>query len=160
MHHLTTSNTFWTNWNYNIILDVKVFERCYWKGVKRSFDLCYYCVGHYDDVIMGAVSSQITSLTMVYSIVYSGTDQRKHQSSASLASVQGIHRGPVNSAHKGPVTRKVFPFDDVITIGVFWIPMTTTISPHHISYSSRRNESDKVNVIDSKSRNVPLSLMK
>ena len=43
-----------------------------------------------------------------------GADQRKHQSSASLAFVRGIHRRPVNSPHKGPVTRKVFPFDDVI----------------------------------------------
>ena len=69
---------------------------------------------HYNDVIMGVIASQITSLTIVYSIVYSGTDQRKHQSSASLAFVQGIHRGPVNSPHKWPVTRKMFPFDDVI----------------------------------------------
>ena len=69
---------------------------------------------HYDDVIMGAMASQITSLTIVYSTVYSGTDQRKHQSSASLAIVGGIHRGPVNSPHKWPVTRKMFPFDDVI----------------------------------------------
>ena len=53
-------------------------------------------------------------LTIVYSIVYSGTDQGKHQSSASLAFVRGIHRAPVNSPHKGPVTRKMFPFDDVI----------------------------------------------
>ena len=56
----------------------------------------------------------ITSLTIVYSTVYSGADQRKHQSSASLAFVWGIHRGPVNSPHKWPVTRKMFPFDDVI----------------------------------------------
>ena len=69
---------------------------------------------HYDDVIMRAVVSQITSLTIVYSTVYSGADQRKHQSSASLAFVPGIHRGPVNSPHKGPLTRKMFPFDDVI----------------------------------------------
>ena len=61
---------------------------------------------------MGAMASQITSLTIVYSIVYSGAGQRKHQSSASLAFVQGIHRWPVNSPHKGPVTRKMFPFDD------------------------------------------------
>ena len=60
--------------------------------------------------------SQITSLTIVYSAVYSGEDQRKHQSSASLAFVRGIHRGPVNSPHKWPVTRKMFPFDDVIMI--------------------------------------------
>ena len=43
-----------------------------------------------------------------------GADQRKHQSSASLAFVRGIHRWPVNSQHKGPVTRKMFPYDDVI----------------------------------------------
>ena len=69
---------------------------------------------HYDDVIMGAIASQITSLTIVYSTVYSGADQSKHQSSASLAFVWGIHRGPLNSPHKWPVTRKMFPFDDVI----------------------------------------------
>ena len=63
---------------------------------------------------MGAIASQITSLTIVYSIVYSDADQRKHQSSASLAFVWGIHRGPVNFPHKWPVTRKMFPFDDVI----------------------------------------------
>ena len=63
---------------------------------------------------MGATASQITSLTIVYWTVYSGADQRKHQSSASLAFVRGIHRGPVNSPHKWPVTRKMFPFDDVI----------------------------------------------
>ena len=69
---------------------------------------------HYTDVIMGVIASQITSLTIVYSTVYSDADQRKHQSSASLAFVRGIHRGPVNSLHKWPVTRKMFPFDDDI----------------------------------------------
>ena len=69
---------------------------------------------HYCDVIMGAVASRITSLTILYSTVYSDADQRKHQSSASLAYVRGIHRGPVNSPRKRPVTRKMFPFDDVI----------------------------------------------
>ena len=69
---------------------------------------------HYDDVTMTAMASEITSLTIVYSTVYSDADQKKHQSSASLAFVRGIHRGPVNSPHKWPVTRKMFPFDDVI----------------------------------------------
>ena len=69
---------------------------------------------HYDDVIMSAIASQITSLTIVYSTVYSDADQRKYQRSASLAFVQGIHRGPVNSPHKWPVSRKMFPFHDVI----------------------------------------------
>ena len=63
---------------------------------------------------MGTMESQITSLTIVYSTVYSGADQRKHQNSASLAFVWGIHRWPVNSPHKWPVTRKNFQFDDVI----------------------------------------------
>ena len=69
---------------------------------------------HYDDVIMTMLASQITSLTVVYSIVYSGVNQRKHQSSASLVFVREIHRGPVNFPHKWPVTRKMFSFDDVI----------------------------------------------
>ena len=69
---------------------------------------------HYGDVIMGTVASKINSLTIFYSTVYSGAIQRKHQSSASLAFVPGIHRGPVNSLHKWPVTWKMFPFDDVI----------------------------------------------
>ena len=68
---------------------------------------------HYSDVIMSTMASQITSLTIVYSTVYSGTDQRKYQSSASLAFVRGIHRGPLNSPHKESVTRKMLPFDDV-----------------------------------------------
>ena len=63
---------------------------------------------------MSAIASEITSLRFVYSTVYSGADQRKHESSASLAFVRGIHRGPVNSPPKWPVTRKMFPFDDVI----------------------------------------------
>ena len=64
---------------------------------------------HNDVVTMSLMVSEITSLTIVYSTVYSGADQRKHQSSASLAFVRGIHRGPV--------TRKMFPFDDVIMVG-------------------------------------------
>ena len=71
-------------------------------------------IEHYSGVIMGAMASQITSLTTVYSTVYLGADQRKHESSASLAFVWGIHRPPGNSPHKWPVTRKMFPFDDVI----------------------------------------------
>ena len=63
---------------------------------------------------MSGVASQITSLRIVYSTVYPGADQRKHQSPASLAFVWGIRRGPVNSPHKWSVTRKWFPFDDVI----------------------------------------------
>ena len=77
--------------------------------------LCLVVVwNHYIDSIMGAMASRITSFTIVYSTVYLGADQRKHQSSASLTFVRVIHRGPVNSPHKGPVTQKMVPFDDVI----------------------------------------------
>ena len=69
---------------------------------------------HYNDVMMSTIASQITSLAIVYSTVYSDADQRKHQSPASLAFVRGIHRRPVNSPNKWPVTRKMYPFDDVI----------------------------------------------
>ena len=75
-----------------------------WLTLKRKCRNSYY-----NDVIMGTIASQTTTLTIVYSTVYSGAYQRKHQSSASLAFVRGIHRG-----HKWPVTRKMFPFDDVI----------------------------------------------
>ena len=75
--------------------------------------LVMHC-NHYNDVIMDAIASQITSLTIVYSTVYSDADPRKHQNSASLAFVRGFHRGPVNSPHKWPVTLKMFSFDDVI----------------------------------------------
>ena len=72
---------------------------------------------HYTDIIMSLMASQITSLPIVYSPVCSGTDQRKHQSSASLAFVRGINRWPVKSPHKRPVTLKMFSFDDAIMIG-------------------------------------------
>ena len=70
-------------------------------------------VKYYSDVIMGEIAFQITSL-IVYLTVYSDADQTKRQSSASRAFVRGIHWGPVNSPHKRPVTRKMFPFNDVI----------------------------------------------
>ena len=63
---------------------------------------------------MSAMASQITCVTFVYSTICLCAYQRKHQSSASLAFVRGIHRWSVNSPHKGSVTRKRFPFDDVI----------------------------------------------
>ena len=63
-------------------------------------------IDHYSDVIMSAMASSITSVTSVYSTVYSDTDQRKHQRYASLALVRWIHRWPVSSPHKGPVTRE------------------------------------------------------
>ena len=83
-------------------------------------------VTHYNDVTMGEITSQITSLKIVYSTVYSDADERKHQSSASLAFVWGIHRWPVNSTHKWPVTRK--------NVSIWW--------RHHVlqSYHSHLHE--------------------
>ena len=71
-----------------------------WVNNREAGDLRRYRA-HYD-------------VTVMYSTVYSGTDQRKYQSSASLAFVRGSHRSPVNSLHKGPVTQKMFSFDDII----------------------------------------------
>ena len=97
----------------------------HWHCDNNTIVLCKYSEGygakstsqnHCNDAIMSAVASQITSVSIVCLAVGSGADQRKHQSSASLSLVRGIHRSLVNSAHKRPVglTRKMFPFDDVI----------------------------------------------
>ena len=67
---------------------------------------------HY--VIMNAMASQITGVSIVCSTVCSGADQKEHQSSVSMAVVMGIHQWQVDTPHKRPVTRKMFPFDDVI----------------------------------------------
>ena len=75
---------------------------------------------HYSDVIMSKMAFQITCVSIVYSNICSEVDQRKPQSSASLAFVWGIHRWPVNSLHKRPVTRNMFPFDDVIIQYEVW----------------------------------------
>ena len=85
----------------------------------RQVDVC-----HYSDVIIGAMATQITSLTIVYPTVYSDTDQRKHQSSAWLDFAWEIHRWPVISPHKGPVTRKMLPFGDVTWDKYFLIGRT------------------------------------
>ena len=96
-------------------LDLKVIKS---ESGSPLFLMCSLCslfpFDHYSDVIMDTVASQITSLTIVYSTVYSDADQRKHESSASLSLV---YRGPLNSPHTWPVTRKMFPFDVVIMRG-------------------------------------------
>ena len=74
--------------------------------VKTHF--CKFFQNHLNDVILSAMASQITGVSTVYSTVCSAADQRKHQRSASLAFVRGTRRWPVNSPHKGPVTRKIF----------------------------------------------------
>ena len=107
IHVSTPLPTYWSTFyqHFHLVFIVDI-------NVKSKVSLI--SVLHYGDVIMGAIASQITCVTTVYPTVYSSAGQRKHQSSASLALVRGIHRWPVNSPHKGPVTRKIFPFDDVI----------------------------------------------
>ena len=88
-------------------------------NVMVSSSICHHdCLSCliFRDVIMSLMASQITGVLVVYSTVCSGADQRKHQSSASLGSTRGILQWPVNSPHKGPVTRKMFPLDDVIVM--------------------------------------------
>ena len=94
-----------------------------WRGCQNNWTwymqhMVYICytssAPHYSDVILSTMLSQIITLTIVYSSVYSVSDKRKHKGSASLAFVRGIPRWPVNSPHKRPVMRKMFPFDDVI----------------------------------------------
>ena len=78
--------------------------------------LCHLMWCHmydYSDVIMSTMMSQITGVSIVYSTVCSRAHQIKHQSSVSLAYVRGIHRWLVHSPHEGPVTWKMFPFDDI-----------------------------------------------
>ena len=77
---------------------------------------------------MGAMVSQICST------VCSGADQRKHQSSVSLAFVWGATWWPVYSPHKGPITRKIFPFDDVIV----------TTKWYHDSHKTNHNKTVRI----------------
>ena len=90
----------------SILTKTRTWNRCH---VHPPFNR-----NHYNDVIVSAMASQITNFMIVYLTLYSGAGKRKHQSVASLAFVRGVHRWPVNSPYKGPVTRKLFPFDDVI----------------------------------------------
>ena len=104
-------------WNQNFPEGLNQYHGCWCTGsLHRPNNISHGVAYHYKAVIMVSIASQITSLTIVYSAVYSGADQRKNQSSASLAFVRGIHHSPVNSPHKWPVTRKMFPFDDVIMV--------------------------------------------
>ena len=88
-------------------------EHC-WRSLECLYRFSLSGYTHCRDVIMNAMASQITGVSIVYSTICAGAYQRKHQSSASLPFVGGIHRWPANYPHEGPVTRRMFPFDDVI----------------------------------------------
>ena len=94
-----------------------------WSVQDTVFCRFYTNVYHNNDVIMSAMASQIISLTIIYSTVYSGADQRTHQISTTLVFVWGLHRWPKNSPQKGSVTRKMFSFDDVIMYNIYFIPI-------------------------------------
>ena len=76
---------------YHVTISTLLDVSCYgsWRILVSESSCLVYLNQHYNDVIMGAIAFQITSLTIVYSIVYSDADQRKHQSSASLAFERG-----------------------------------------------------------------------
>ena len=103
----------------------KIYLHGNWLGSYWWFQLCV----HYSDVSMSAMAYQITGVSIVYSTVCSGANERKHQRSASLAFVWGIHRWPVNSPHKWPASRKMFPFDDVIRDNDFteWLSTSSVV---------------------------------
>ena len=119
---ISLNNNFWIK-----------FEQYSWCHVRHKIEATTPTPGHvhYSDVIRSAMVSQFTSLTIVYSSVYSDPDQRKNQSSASLAFVRGIRRWLVNSPYKRPVTWKLFPFDDVIMISNI-IPLHEIHIPHPV----------------------------
>ena len=79
-----------------------------------TWDVFKWIFFHYSDVIMSVMVSPITGISIVYPPVCSDIDQSKHQSCTSLVFVREIHWWPLNSPHKGPITQKMFPFDDVI----------------------------------------------
>ena len=126
--NMTGRTIFSAEWKYAAWIINRTIKRASRVSTSRQHILLMGCINlnsklilkylgnHYNDVIMAAIASPITSLTIVYSVTYSGADQRKHQSSASLAFVRGIHRWPVNSPHKLPVTREMFPSHDVTMI--------------------------------------------
>ena len=113
-YHCYFRYSFWLLLSLTLIDNYSTFLNCPVDIVDaRSIlmhSIRYNCHNKYSDVIISAVASQLTSVSIVYSTVFSGADQRKHQSSESLAFV----RSPVDSPHKGPVTP--FPFDDAIMI--------------------------------------------
>ena len=99
--------------NYKIVLNMWLVSWNWWKSISNKQSGEYWLSNshpeveyHYSDAIMSATASSINGIPIVY----------KHQSSASLAFVRGIHHRLVDSPHKVPVKRKLFPFVDTIMI--------------------------------------------
>ena len=124
-----------------------------------------YCIPYvkpFVDVIIRAMTSQISRISTVCLAVCSDAHQRKHQNSASLALVRGIRRWLVNSPHKRPIMRKMFPFDDVIMIpyGTRCVVSSACIVPKPLlkvlQYSGLQ---DKNNTVD-RSHNISLATLR
>ena len=109
----------WIDWTGHNDYVIRHLLRC---TMLQTAGKMMYTLFHYNDVIMTAMASQFTGVSIVYSTLCSDADQRKHQSSASLVFVRGIQWWPMNSPYKGAVTCKMFPFDDVIMCdsGPWW----------------------------------------
>ena len=96
----------------------------HWYGSSRRRQPGIRCIAPMVWIILTTFTSlqwhhnERDGVSIVCPTVCSGADKRKHQSSVSLAFMRGIHRWPVVSPHKGPVKRKMFPFDDVIMLSV------------------------------------------
>ena len=106
-------------WKCGLWMLIECLLNAYWNGTQPRmvhctpvFNITVLSIAaaeyHYDDIIMGVIASQITSLTIVYSTVYSDADRRKHQSSAALAFVWGIHRDRWIPRTKGQLRGKCF----------------------------------------------------
>ena len=116
LQYLTKGSPYFTLMGKPWGTPVRPLEKCY----RTQHLRCRKPHHHYSDVAMKATPSEIIGVPSVYSTGRSGADQRIHQSFASLTFVRGIHRWPINTPNKGPVTRKMFPFHDVIMMQWRW----------------------------------------
>ena len=111
-----------------------------WRWENNHTNISFRLI-HYNDVIMSAMGYQITGLTIVSSAVCWGADQRKRQSSASLAFVRGIRRWSVVSPHKETVTRKTFSAIVVenvsLKLRLAWLLLNATSQRFDIFYGTR-----------------------
>ena len=108
-HHV--GNGWYYKWQDGtlIFLHIKEIYLCLIDWNMESHSKIHW--NHCNNVI-SAVASKITGVSIVCKTVSTGSDERKHQSSASMAFLRGIHRWPVKSPHKKPLTRKMFPFEE------------------------------------------------
>ena len=141
IYALKTTNCRWfeTPWRSCDVTVMNRFEQCLvaWSTptiLLKQLLIFAGKIDYYNNVIMSGTASQITGVQIVCSTICSGADQRKHENSAY---VRGIHRWPVDFPHKGPVTRKMFLFDDSIwmKIHLFFICRgSTNIYLHFMSF--------------------------